>query len=665
RGQKLFGTVISTCTNPIDRRTNKVFVLNQGGDPYVFYVLREAFTLAPEAIAHVEGNEFDIVADIKNQVRKREKPLEVGDWISWYYSGSQDIAEFRREHKLHQIRCGHPHYQFLLVCVKSPTELCLYNHTFGYIAIDPKEARKLLPNIAFEAWVDVYLDEHKGNKLVVKFDTYERSDHKMQIHVLDTPWTEHYTVDEREWTNDDIIESMIEKVGVVKGKENMEANPDKFFIVPYIDETVLVPGRLFPPPPSIHQPTDIAGLKYRFDAYWHETMEFFVVVGMEKLEDFEPLHTTEANGRILLLESVNQRQDFKSLFHTPKCNFGTMDDPTGALAFHHLSRYAESKCRVYFYEDRHCTFGRFRIEKVEHEKEKKIEKNVRESVKEVRGVRGVVVSSDGRVFSPAHSPLRIFLPRGANIPIGSHVVFTAVVDYDNKTLEATEDSVKVLNDEPPLEYFEFNGRLIFKTTADWTARSDVVCGVTSPHFSILEDPLKVLPSSRRSKVIPNVKVWVAEAGMDERGERRIAQTPFFVVAVNNNKPVFKDAKFMDAHGRDIGGFVKARDGTLTEMEKPNVAKPVAGKFSRPGTAKGATPSIPSAAPSIAPPSSSLTASSVSSSSSPSLLHICGCATGSCAAKKMVIDLMNDRRFTQILHSSGDNKLIEKVVECLF
>ncbi|GMR32735.1 hypothetical protein PMAYCL1PPCAC_02930, partial [Pristionchus mayeri] len=663
RGQKLFGCVIDVCTSPSDRRANKLFVLNKGGAPYVFYVLREAFTLAPEAIAHIEGNEFDIVADIKNQVRKREKPLEVGDWISWYYSGSEDITEFRREHRLHKVTCGYPHYQFLLVCVKSPTEICLYNSTFGYIAIDPQEAKKLLPNIAFEAWVDVYLDEQNGNKLVIKFHTYEKSDHKMQLQYLDAPWIDNYCVDIPELTDEEILESMIERVGVVKGEENnvynkfgyyiaertlyVEDLPDKFFTLPYIYANVLVPG-----------------LKYRFDAYWHDMSKFFVVVGIDKMEDYIPLHTTgEVGGKILILDNVNQRQDFKSLFHTPSNNFGTMDDPTGALAFHHLSRYAESKCRVHFYEDRLCTFGRFRIEKVDPEKEKKMEKNVKESVKEVKGVKGVVVSSDGRVFSPAHAPLRIFLPRGANIPIGTHVVFTAIVDYDNKRLEATEDSLKMLNGEEPLEFFEFNGRLIFKTSAAWTARGDVICGVTSPHFSFLDDPLKVLPSPK-SKVIPNVKVWVAEAGMDEGGERRIAQTPFFVVAVSNNKPTFKDAKFMDEHGRDIGGFVRARDGTLTEMEKLKEAKAIAGKFSRPGAVREvaplpptATPSIPAAAPSTAP--------SASCSSSPSLLHICGCATGSCAAKKIVIDLMNDRRFTRILHSSGDNKLIEKVVECLF
>lgn len=54
---------------------------------------------------------FDIIADIKNQVRKREKALDVGDWISWFYSGTDEITEFRREQKLHEMRCGNPHYQ--------------------------------------------------------------------------------------------------------------------------------------------------------------------------------------------------------------------------------------------------------------------------------------------------------------------------------------------------------------------------------------------------------------------------------------------------------------------------------------------------------------------------------------------------------------------------
>lgn len=47
-----------------------------------------------------------------------------------------------------------------------------------------------------------------------------------------------------------------------------------------------------------------------------------------------------------MLEGVNQRLDYKSLFFTTKSSYGTMDDPTGALMTHHLSRYAESKCRL-------------------------------------------------------------------------------------------------------------------------------------------------------------------------------------------------------------------------------------------------------------------------------------------------------------------------------
>ncbi|GMT04006.1 hypothetical protein PENTCL1PPCAC_26180, partial [Pristionchus entomophagus] len=490
RGQKLFGITITPAADFGSEMTNKVLVLGVDGIHNVFYVLKQAFTLAPEAIEHRDGNEFDIVADIKNQVRRREKPLDVGDWISWFYSGINEIEEFRREHKLHELRVYSLHYQFLLDCVKSPDESCLYNHTFGYIKITPAEAHKLMTNISFQCWVDVYLDGPMGSeKVIASFHSYHTTDYAMQIKVLDSPWTEHHTVDMRGLTKEDEFEWLIEKKGEDKAKENnvykcygyyvserslyVPRTPDKVYNFAYINDSLLTPG-----------------VQYKFNAFWLEGLNCFIINEYVAMVDMDVLHTSreEDTSKILLLDTVNQRKDVKTLFVTSKCNFGTMDDPTGALTLHHLSRYAESKCRVFFYEDLHASFGRFRIERVELDKAKKIEKNVREAVTEVKGVRGVVISSEGRVFSAYHSPLRFFLPHGTSIPIGSHVVFTANIDHDTNECEAREETIKVL-DDPPIEYFEYNGRLIFSTTVSWLPRGDTISGVVS-----LTSPSSMIPS---------------------------------------------------------------------------------------------------------------------------------------------------------------------------
>lgn len=55
RGKKLFGVVISPTARPGSERTNQVFVLENTGLTHVFYVLKEAFTLVPDAIERVEG----------------------------------------------------------------------------------------------------------------------------------------------------------------------------------------------------------------------------------------------------------------------------------------------------------------------------------------------------------------------------------------------------------------------------------------------------------------------------------------------------------------------------------------------------------------------------------------------------------------------------------
>ncbi|GMT32420.1 hypothetical protein PFISCL1PPCAC_23717 [Pristionchus fissidentatus] len=643
RGRKLFGVAITMLDLP-SFYTNHIVVRDDSGSLHLFYVTREAFMLAPESFVQnertTESNDvFEIVADIKNAVRRRERPLCIGDWISWYYSGSEDVSEFKREHKIYEVQSAFPYFQFLLDVIKSPTQNCVYNDSFGYARMSPDEASKMLPNIVVKAWINVYLEgTMKKEKICLSFGGYVSCDFQTQIKLPDAPWIEHHKVDMRGLSDDE--EYMLEKSKKDKKRENnvigrlgfyvswrslyVEKTPDKIFLLPYVDDSVMTPG-----------------VQYRLNAYWCETRECFIVTDMEKTIDTNAMLVYKTDERFLILDNLSQRDDFKSMFYTEKLKMGMMDDPTGALVTHHLSRYAQSKCRVYFYEDLNGTLGRFRIEKVEAEKETKIEKNIRENIRDLSGVKGVVISSDGLIFSSSHSPLRFYLPPDVVVPVGSHVAFTATIDHDTKIFHVKAETLKVF-DKEPLEHIEYNGRFLFKTEFSWLPRGESMNAFVSPAFSLLEDPLKVMPTEDEEKNLKHNTLWVAQSGLDEKGERRIAQTPFFVVAYKDVKDIKAD-KFIDAVGRDIGGWLRMRDGQLKAMESAKKVRTVtAGKFSFPK--KGAS-SLPLSSLSISPSD-------------------CGCRVNACQSKKMLLKLMNDPAFRRLFYEVAPDETQETVMACI-
>lgn len=70
----------------------------------------------------------------------------------------------------------------------------------------------------------------------------------------------------------------------------VEETPEKFFLLPYVDDSLFVPGESYCP--FIHQ-SIIKGVKYRFNAYWNDRMNVFIVAqqGLEMMEDMDVLHT--------------------------------------------------------------------------------------------------------------------------------------------------------------------------------------------------------------------------------------------------------------------------------------------------------------------------------------------------------------------------------------